>query len=122
MLLYAVTTISLALVFYTIGVWAEKLQGSLKRWHLILFWIGFLFDTIGTSLMARLTNDVFMFNFHGITGMIAIALMLVHAVWATIVLIKNEPAAKQSFHKLSIIVWIVWLVPFVSGMVFGMMR
>ncbi|MCE7858793.1 MAG: TIGR03987 family protein, partial [Chloroflexi bacterium CFX2] len=29
----AVIIINLALVFYSIGVWSERLQGGLKVWH-----------------------------------------------------------------------------------------
>lgn len=39
--------ITLALVFYTIGVWRERIAGRLKAWHLIFFWGGFVFDTTG---------------------------------------------------------------------------
>ncbi len=122
MLVYAIISISLALLFYTVGVWSEKLQGTLKIWHLCLFWIGFVFDTLGTTLMGRLANDVLKLNFHSITGVTAIVLMLIHAVWATIVLKNNNEKQKNSFHKFSIMVWILWLIPFVSGMVFGMTR
>lgn len=122
MLVYAIVSISLALVFYTVGVWSEKLQGTLKKWHLCLFWIGFVFDTLGTTLMGRLANDVLKLNFHSVTGVTAIVLMLIHAVWATIVLKNNNEKQKNSFHKFSILVWILWLIPFVSGMVFGMTR
>ena len=31
MLIYAIIAITMALVFYTIGVWSEKIQGSLKK-------------------------------------------------------------------------------------------
>jgi len=55
-----------SLIFYTIGVWSEKLQSSLKRWHIIMFWIGLIFDTTGTTLMSKISGDVFQFNFHGI--------------------------------------------------------
>ena len=120
MLIYAIITITLALVFYTIGVWSEKMQGFLKKWHLVLFWIGFLFDTIGTTLMGKLASNGFELNFHGITGLLAIVLMLFHAIWATIVLVKNHKKAKANFHKLSIAVWLIWLIPFISGAVFGM--
>lgn len=120
MLVYAVVSITLALVFYSVGVWAEKLQGELRIWHLCMFWAGFLFDTAGTTLMSRLASGGFVLNFHGVTGALAIVLMLVHAVWATAVLIGNDPARKRSFHRLSIVVWCVWLVPFVSGAFFGM--
>ena len=120
MLVYAIIFISLALVFYSVGVWSEKVQGNLKKWHLITFWIGLVFDTLGTTLMSEIANDGFKLNFHGITGVIAIALMLFHAIWATKVLLKNDPAQKKSFHKFSILVWFIWLIPYISGMVFGM--
>ena len=122
MLIYAVTTISLALVFYTIGVWSEKIQGSLKKWHLIMFWIGFIFDTTGTTLMGKLAGDMPTVNFHGITGLAAIILMAVHAIWATTVLLKGGETQKRNFHKFSILVWFIWLIPYISGMVVGMMH
>ncbi len=122
MLLYAIIAITSALVFYTIGVWSEKVSGTLKKWHLIMFWIGFVFDTTGTTLMGKLANDAFSLNFHSVTGLIAILLMLIHAVWATIVLSKNNAEQKSRFHKFSIFVWILWMIPFLSGMALGMMK
>jgi uncharacterized repeat protein (TIGR03987 family) len=122
LLLYAILAISMALVFYTIGVWSEKIQGNLKTWHLIMFWIGFAFDTTGTTLMSKLANGVFTLNFHAVTGIAAIVLMLIHAVWATKVLIGNNKVEKRNFHRFSIIVWIIWLIPYISGAVFGMMH
>lgn len=122
MLIYAIVSITLALVFYTIGVWSEKLQGTLKGWHLCLFWIGFVFDTIGTTLMGRLAGDVITLNFHSVTGAAAIILMLIHAIWATVVLKNNNAKQKANFHKFSIVVWIIWLIPFISGMIYGMAR
>ena len=77
--------ITLALVFYTIGVWSERIAGRLKGWHLIFFWLGLICDTTGTAIMmdfaGGLTADV-----HGVTGMAAILLMIIHAIWATVVL------------------------------------
>ncbi|UOO38193.1 TIGR03987 family protein [Oscillospiraceae bacterium CM] len=119
MLVFAILTITSALFFYTVGVWSEKLQGSLKTWHLVLFWIGFVFDTTGTTLMTKIVGDGIFFNFHGITGLLAIVLMLVHAVWATTVLIRRNPDRLKNFHKFSIFVWLIWLIPFLSGMIFG---
>lgn len=120
MLIYAIITITLALVFYTIGVWSEKIQGELKKWHLVLFYIGLIFDTTGTTIMSQIANGGSLLSFHGITGLLAILLMLFHAIWATVVLVRNDEKAKASFHKLSIIVWLIWLIPFISGAVFGM--
>lgn len=120
MLLYAIIFITSALIFYTIGVWSEKKQGELKKWHLLVFYLGLVFDTLGTTLMSKIAKGVFEFNFHGITGILAIILVFVHALWATIVLIKNDEKAKANFHKFSIVVWAIWLIPFVSGAIFGM--
>lgn len=122
MLKIAIIFINLALVFYTVGVWSEKFQKVLKPWHLALFWLGLVCDTIGTSAMGELAGGIFKINFHAVTGLLAIVLMLFHAIWATYVLVKNNEAMKSSFHKLSILVWIIWLIPMISGMVFGMMK
>lgn len=119
MLIYASTAITLALVFYSIGVWGEKLQGQLKVWHLVVFYLGLVCDTTGTMLMSELTGDVTLLSFHGLTGLLAILLMLFHAVWATVVLVRNDQKARANFHKLSLIVWLIWLIPFVSGAIFG---
>ena len=55
-------------------------------------------------------------NLHGITGALAIALMLIHVIWALIVLIKGGDKAKAQFHKFSLIVWGIWLIPYFTGM------
>ena len=119
MLIYASTAITLALVFYSIGVWSEKIQGELKVWHLVVFYIGLVFDTTGTMMMSNIAGDVTLLSFHGLTGLLAILLMLFHAVWATVVLVRNDQKARANFHKLSLIVWLIWLIPFVSGAIFG---
>lgn len=122
MLIYAIVFINLALVFYTIGVWSEKIQKRLKGWHLVVFWIGLLFDTLGTSFMAQIAQKGFSLDFHGITGLLAIALMLIHVVWATWVMLSHNKNMQLKFHKFSLFVWLLWLIPFVSGAVFSMMR
>lgn len=119
MLLIAITFIFAACIFYTLGVWAEKIQRRLKVWHAVVFWLGFVCDTIGTGAMGKLVGSLIQFNFHGLTGLLAILLMLFHAVWATIVLARKNEKQILQFHKLSIIVWIIWLIPMVTGMILG---
>jgi len=72
--------------------------------------------------MGKIAGSGFGINFHSVTGLLAILLMLFHALWATIVLKKNDEKAKASFHKFSIVVWTIWLIPFLSGMFYGMTR
>lgn len=122
MLTYAIIFTNLAFVFYTIGVWSEKLQGKLKKWHIVMVWVGLVCDTLGTILMVKIASNGFQLNFHGITGLFAIILMLFYAIWGTLVLVKGSEKAKLSFHKLSIFVWCVWLIPYISGAIFGMTK
>ncbi len=119
MLIKGIVFITLALVFYTLGVWSEKIQGELKKWHLVVFYLGLVCDTLGTTYMSKIAGG-FSLNMHGVTGIIAIILMLVHAIWATIVIIKNDEVSKIKFHKFSLFVWVIWLIPYVSGMIMGM--
>jgi len=118
-MIIAISFIFSAMIFYTLGVWAEKLQRKLKVWHAVVFWLGFLCDTIGTGAMGKLVGSIIQLNFHGLTGLIAILLMLFHALWATIVLVRKDERLILQFHKFSIIVWIIWLIPMITGMILG---
>lgn len=111
--------ISLALVFYSIGVWSERLQGRLKPWHTLFFWAGLVCDTWGTGLMIEMAGGLTA-DIHGVTGVVAILLMLVHAVWATVVLLRKDENAIRNFHRFSVFVWCVWLIPYFSPMLLGM--
>jgi uncharacterized repeat protein (TIGR03987 family) len=115
----AVIVINLALIFYSIGVWSERLQGRLKVWHTVFFWMGLVCDTWGTGMMFEFVGGM-SFDVHGISGLLAIILMLVHALWATYVLLKKDEKMIVSFHKFSIFVWLVWLIPYFSPMVLRM--
>ena len=108
-----------ALLFYTIGVWGERIQGRLKWWHFVFFVLGLICDTWGTGLMLEFVGGM-TYDIHGITGLIAILLMLIHAVWALIVLLRKDENAIQNFHKFSVAVWLIWLIPYFSPMFFNM--
>ena len=122
LLMKAVTAITLALIFYTIGVWSEHRARILKPVHLVFFWLGLCMDAAGTMMMSRLAEGASggLTGAHGVTGMIAIILMMIHAVWATVVLCRKDEKSMHTFHRFSIAVWVIWLVPFVLGMMMGM--
>ena len=115
----AVIIINLALLFYSIGVWSERIQGRLKDWHTVFFWMGLVCDTWGTGMMFEFVGSM-TFDVHGIAGLLAIILMLVHALWATYVLVKKDEKMIVSFHKFSVFVWLIWLIPDLSPMFFLM--
>jgi uncharacterized repeat protein (TIGR03987 family) len=119
-LIVSTTLITLALVFYSLGVWSERIARYLKPWHVGAFWLGFLFDTSGTWAMHRMAEGPFdLREPHTLTGQIALWLMLAHAVWATTVTRRGGDEARRGFHRYSLIVWLVWLVPYFGGMYLG---
>ncbi|WP_040537853.1 HsmA family protein [Lentilactobacillus parafarraginis] len=122
-LILAIITISLALVFYTIGVFSERRSGSLKLRHLGFFGLGLVFDSTGTTIMSMIANALGPtagIGLHQVTGVAAIALMAFHFAWAVYVLIKGSQKAKQTFHRFSLVVWLFWLIPYIAGLVVGM--
>jgi len=111
--------ITLALLFYSIGVWSERFAGVLKPWHLVFFWTGLVFDTWGTGMMMDMAGGMAV-NVHALTGLIAIVLMLIHAVWATVVLVRKDENMIYNFHRFSVMVWLIWLIPYFSPMFIAM--
>lgn len=121
MLAFAIISMTLALVLYSIGVWAEKIQGILKGWHLIFFIGGLIFDTLGTERMSQIAGG-FNLNLHSITGLLALILMALHAIWASVVFFRNDQQALKSFHRFSVTVWVFWLVPYGLGLILAMTK
>ena len=120
-ILISTILITLALVFYSTGVWSERFARYLKKWHVVAFWTGFMFDVSGTWTMGSLSDDPFnLLKLHTLTGQIALWLMLIHAIWATYVVIKGSENSLRQFHRYSLIVWVVWLIPYFGGMIMGM--
>lgn len=113
-LIGAVVGILAAATIYTVAVFAEFRARRLRNWHLALFWTGLVFDTIGTSLMGKIAGT-FEFNVHGVLGVLAIAIMLVHAGWATIVRLLGREHLMSNFHHFSLTVWVLWMVSLVTG-------
>ena len=120
-LIAAICVISSALVFYTIGVWGERLQRKLKFWHIIFFLLGLLADTVGTILMEHIAELTHLHDeMHTVIGAIAILLMFVHALWAIWTYVKGTPIEKRHFNRFSIVVWCIWLIPYLIGVYLGM--
>ncbi len=128
MLVPAVVIITLALVLYSIGIWGERIQGILKPWHAVFFGLGLTADATGTFLMTQIAagRRVEGIEASGLTavmavsGTIAIVLMAVHLVWAVVVLVRDREQEKLTFHRFSLAVWVLWLIPYGIGAVSAM--
>lgn len=114
----AVIIINLALLFYSVGVWSERFQGRLKVWHTAFFWLGLICDTWGTGMMFDYVGGM-SYDIHGYSGLLAIILMLIHAIWATLVLLRRDEKMIVHFHRFSVLVWLIWLIPYFSPMLLG---
>lgn len=115
----AVIIINLALLFYSVGVWSERFQGRLKVWHTAFFWLGLICDTWGTGMMFDYVGGM-SYDIHGYSGLLAIILMLIHAIWATLVLLRRDEKMIVHFHRFSVLVWLIWLIPYFSPMLLGL--
>ncbi|WP_433360117.1 HsmA family protein [Streptosporangium sp. CA-115845] len=128
MLPLAIVIITLALLFYTVGVWAERLRRSLKWWHAGAFLLGLICDATGTFLMSLIADDraaagetaSVLNSIMIVSGALALILMAVHLIWSVIVLVRDRPSEKRSFHRFSLFVWAIWLFPYVTGAVGAM--
>lgn len=131
MLIFAIVLISAALALYTAGVWGERRSGTLLVRHVVLFASGFICDASGTAFMTRIAETgtyaadgiaSVLTTLMSITGGLALGLMGIHLAWAIVVMIKGSPAARRVFHRFSIVVWAIWLVPYFTGMASAMFR
>lgn len=113
-LIAATVAILLAAVIYSIAVFAEFRSRDLRRWHLVLFWAGLVFDTLGTTLMGQLAGG-FQWNIHGTLGVVAIVIMFVHAGWASVVLLLGRERLLRNFHHFSLTAWVLWMVSLITG-------
>ena len=119
MIAIASAAITLALVLYTIGVFAERRSGTLKASHLVFFYLGLACDTAGTAVMSVIARGGSVNTAHAATGALAIILMVVHAAWATVVLARKNREAMARFHRFSVAVWTIWLIPYLCGLLMG---
>lgn len=123
-LIVPASVMSLAFLFYTGGVWTERLARELRPSHVATFWAGVLCDSAATHLMLELIIEQGGVRDwpHTLTGAAALLLMAAHAIWASWVLARGDGSARRRFHRYSVTVWVVWLVPYVSGMAAGIAR
>jgi uncharacterized repeat protein (TIGR03987 family) len=123
MLILSSSLITLALIFYSLGILSERVARLLKPWHVVTFWLGLFFDISGTWTMHLMAKSEFnFFEPHTFTGQLALWLMFAHAIWATYVVRKGSEKWRTDFHRYSIIVWLIWLIPYFGGMYLGMSK
>ena len=118
LVLWGAVLFTFALVFYSISIWTSFLKKQLKPWHIVLFGLGVVTDSLGTLFM-YLNVGHLIFTAHSISGFLGLFLMVFHFLWASLAIKSNSSTLKITFHKLSILVWFFWLVSYISGAYLG---
>lgn len=119
LLLTAVILFTIAMVFYTWGVWAEKRVRRLRPRHVYLFACGVSADAFAT-ILTYIAIGGLAWTPHSIMGFISLGLMAIHFIWAVLVIRRGDERALTNFHKLSLIVWSIWMFSYLSGFMLGM--
>jgi uncharacterized repeat protein (TIGR03987 family) len=120
-LLNAVILFTIALVFYTTGVWGERLRRELKPWHIVVFSLGVFTDALATWVTYKFIGAL-VFTPHAIFGFIALFLMTFHFIWSILVISGTNEKSKARFHRFSIFAWGVWMFSYLTGFALGIGR
>jgi uncharacterized repeat protein (TIGR03987 family) len=125
-LMLAVVLITAALVFYSIGVWSEFAGRTLRARHAVFLGLGLACDSSATWLMSQLPADSStsplgssLIVIMAVSGTLAIVLMAVHLLAAIVVLVRKRENELHRFHRFSIVVWAIWLIPYTTGLLGG---
>jgi uncharacterized repeat protein (TIGR03987 family) len=109
---------TLALVFYSVGIWNDYYHQQLKKWHLTMFGLGVITDTIGTLCMYFHVGHL-IFTAHSVSGFLGLFLMIFHFGWAFFAIKNNDITLQKTFHRFSIFVWGFWMISYISGVYLG---
>lgn len=108
----------IALISYTTAVWTERRKKRLMIWMICVFILGFICDSIGTSIMFHISETKFHLTIHSGVGYFALGVMLLHLIWA-LLSIKHIGKCEEYFTRFSIVAWGIWLIAFISGIIIG---
>ncbi len=118
LIFYASSLFTVALLFYTVGVWSEYRAKKLKSWHVACFILGIISDAAATELMIENIGYIKL-TAHTISGFVGFFLMLFHSLWAFFVLLQKDELFIKTFHKFSAVVWFIWMISYLSGVSLG---
>ncbi len=121
LLLYGVYLFTVALVFYSISVWANWFAKRLKLWHIYVFLIGLFTDFLAT-ILTYISLGGLVITLHSVLGFISIFLMFFHVIWAIIVFGRGNEKELTGFHKLSLLVWSIWMASYLTGAYLGAVK
>ncbi len=112
---FPIILINLAFLLYSVAIWTEQLRGGLSRRIISVFIFGFICDVLGTfGMIAQARSHHAPISIHGLSGEIALVIMLIHLLWA-LKSIRSGGQSAERFNCCSPYAWCVWMIAFLSG-------
>ena len=112
--------LSITLILYTVGVWAEWFRKKLQFWHVACMLVALIADAAGTGLMEQMAESAHLhYEAHTMAGIVAILILFVHCAWAIGTYVSNSMNQRIYYTKFSRLVWLIWLVPYILGVYWG---
>ena len=113
--LIATSIVTLALIFYTIGIISEQVRKLLTKRVLSFVTIGIIFDVTATTLMI-IGSANSPFTLHGLLGYSSLTLMMIDVVllWR----LRNQKGYGSVPHKLHIysrVSYTWWVLAYITG-------
>lgn len=117
---FAVITMFGALIFYSYAVLNGRKEG-LRLKHLFAFGTGLLLDYLGTAQMNIFEQTYGKApDWHNYSGAISFWGMAFHFFLALLATAFGRARqANRVFHKVSVIIYSIWLFAFISGVIAG---
>ena len=121
-LLTSISSITLSMVLYTIGVWRNWRTKLLTGNQLAIFVAALGFDLLGTRMMGMLVEGDIVWDFHTISGYTGLGLMVILVVTGSFAFKSKKKHILTSFHKFALPIWVLWMTSYMSGIVVGLQR
>jgi uncharacterized repeat protein (TIGR03987 family) len=116
------TFVTLALIFYSVGILSEQRKKLISKSILISLALGLIFDISGTACMIIGSSNS-PFTFHGILGYSALLGMLIENIllWKQVKKLGISSVVPSGIHKYSRISYIWWVIAYISGFVMAVL-
>jgi len=110
-----------ALVMYSMGSFGAFRAKDVTRRHVTYLWIGFVFDTLATAMMAIAAGGLDLTPLadllHTVVAFVAMFGMLAAAIVGSMALSRPDAKLRTALAKWILAPWALWAIVFVWGMV-----
>jgi uncharacterized repeat protein (TIGR03987 family) len=122
-LIAGTTIVNLALISYTLFIFAERKRRQTGNRVLTFLTTGVILDITATICMITGSSNS-PFTLHGILGYSALTGMLIDAVLLWKIRLKKGPGTplSDSLHRFSLVVYCWWIAAYITGAVMVMMK